>query len=61
MFLQQAGDFMLAKILRQPTVIKEITCRKNKLLIINDSSGQPNAFRDAFPVCMIRMIAFGVG
>ena len=40
MFLQQAGDFYVrAKISRQQTVIKEITYRKNKLLIINDSSG----------------------
>ena len=35
-------------------MIKEIIYGKNKLLMINDSS-------NALAVCMIRMIAFGVG
>ena len=44
-------------MVRQKTVIKEIIYGKNKLLMINDSSD----YCKCFAVCMIRMIAFGVG
>ena len=45
MFLQQAGEFYVrGKIVRQETVIKEITYGKNKLLMIIDSSDYCKCF-----------------